>query len=187
MNYRNILFYLGINLLFFSIFPIINIIYSIYFDFLLSINDYIFTLVISLSLGSIFYLLGYKNKTDISLIEQITFIILSYLFIPLLISIPFNFSIYDMDFLNSYFESISGFTATGFSTIIDVEDIDCMKPIDLCSNETIYYKILAFPTEKTEELLLEWEKRKEEKTELEKLLRKKDKGEPKQTVCHLII
>ena len=142
MNYRNILFYLGINLLFFSIFPIINIIYSIYFDFLLSINDYIFTLVISLSLGSIFYLLGYKNKTDISLIEQITFIILSYLFIPLLISIPFNFSIYDMDFLNSYFESISGFTATGFSTIIDVEDID--QPLILWRSSSQWYGGLFF-------------------------------------------
>ena len=72
MNYKSILFFLGFNLLFFSIFPFLNIIYSIYFDFLLSINDYILTLVISLSLGLLFLFIGYKNKNDILLTEQIT-------------------------------------------------------------------------------------------------------------------
>ena len=47
-----------------------------------------------------------------------------YLFIPLLISIPYNLSIYNISFLDSYFESMSGFTTTGFSIIENIEAID---------------------------------------------------------------
>ena len=45
-------------------------------------------------------------------------------FIPLLISIPYFLSIYNISFLNSYFESVSGITATGFSVIENIQDID---------------------------------------------------------------
>jgi len=41
-----------------------------------------------------------------------------------LISVPYFLSIYNIDFLNSYFESVSGITATGFSIIENTEDID---------------------------------------------------------------
>ena len=34
---------------------------------------------------------------------------------PLVISIPYYLSIYNLSFLNCYFESVSGFTSTGFS------------------------------------------------------------------------
>ena len=33
-------------------------------------------------------------------------------------------SIYNINFINSYFESVSGFTATGFSIIENLKDID---------------------------------------------------------------
>ena len=48
---------------------------------------------------------------------QIIFILLSFLLIPVLISIPYVLSIYDISLLNAYFESVSGFTTTGFSII----------------------------------------------------------------------
>ena len=38
--------------------------------------------------------------------------------------IPYNLSIYNVGFVNSYFESISGFTTTGFSIIQNVKIID---------------------------------------------------------------
>jgi trk system potassium uptake protein TrkH len=41
-----------------------------------------------------------------------------------LISIPYLFSDYDISFLNSYFESSSGFTTTGFSIIENINNID---------------------------------------------------------------
>ena len=124
MNYKSILFFLGIYSLFVSFFSILNILYSIYFDFILDLNSYLITLVISLVVGSLFCYVGHRHSKNISLNAQILFIVLSFIFIPLLISIPYFFSIYNIGLLNSYFESVSGFTTTGFSIIENIKDID---------------------------------------------------------------
>jgi len=124
MNYKSILYFLGINSLIVSFFSIINILYSIYLDFLIGLNSYLITLFVSLSIGSIFYYLGRNDSKNVTLADQIVFIILSFILIPCLISIPYFLSIYDMSLLNSYFESISGFTTTGFTTLNNVNKID---------------------------------------------------------------
>jgi len=124
MNYKGILFFLGIYSLLVSIFSVLNILYSVYFDFVIDLNSYLSTFLISLVVGSIFLYVGRYHNKNITLIDQITFIVLSFIFIPLLISVPYFFSIYNIGFLNSYFESVSGFTTTGFSTIENVKDID---------------------------------------------------------------
>ena len=46
-----------------------------------------------------------------------TYNIFGYFLLPIIISIPFYFSIYNLTFVNSYFEAISGFTSTGFYNI----------------------------------------------------------------------
>ena len=124
MNYKGILFFLGIFSLLVSFFSFLNILYSIYFNFNLDINSYIFSLIFSLIIGIFFYIIGHKNSKNILLSEQIILIILSFLFLPILISIPYYLSVYDISLLNSYFESVSGFTTTGFSIIENVEIID---------------------------------------------------------------
>ena len=124
MNYRGILFFFGIYSLFVSFFSILNILYSIYFNFILDLNSYIISLIISLITGLSFCFIGRRYNKNISLSDQIVLIILSFIFIPLLISVPYFLSIYNIDFLNSYFESVSGITATGFSIIENTEDID---------------------------------------------------------------
>ena len=142
MNYRSILFFLGFNLLFFSIFPIINIAYSIYFDFLLALDNYLVILFISLFIGSLFFYLGKSSKNNFALTEQITFIVLIYCIVPLLISIPYAFSIYDLSFIDSYFESVSGFTTTGFSVLENIENID--KPLILWRSSSQWLGGLIF-------------------------------------------
>ncbi len=124
MNYKGILFFLGIYSLFVSFFSILNILYSIYFNFILDLNSYVITLIISLVAGSLFCFVGRGHHKNISLSDQITFIILSFLLIPLLISVPYFLSIYNISLLNSYFESVSGLTTTGFSIIENINDID---------------------------------------------------------------
>ena len=124
MNYKGILFFLGIYLLLVSIFSILNIFYSIYFDFIVGINSYFITLFISLFLGFLFLYIGHKDSRKVNLTDQITFILLSYVLIPCLISIPYLYSIYNFDLLNSYFESVSGITTTGFSIIQNINNID---------------------------------------------------------------
>ena len=124
MNYKSILYFLGIYTFLISVFSILNILYSIYFDFVIDLNSYLITFFISLTIGSLFCYIGRNNNKDITLINQIVLVFLSFIFIPCLVSIPYILSIYDISFLNAYFESVSGFTATGFSIIEDVEKID---------------------------------------------------------------
>ena len=124
MNYKGILFFLGIYSLLVSLFSILNILYSIYFDFTIDLNSYLITLFISLAVGSLFSYIGRNYSKDIVLTDQIIFIVLGFILIPLLISIPYILSIYNISFLNSYFESVSGFTTTGFSIIENIDNID---------------------------------------------------------------
>ncbi len=124
MNYKSILFYLGINSLLVSLLSVLNILYSIYFNFILDINSYLITFLFSFIIGSIFLYIGNIHSKNISLIDQITFIIASFILLPILIGIPYFLSIYNFGFLNSYFEAVSGFTTTGFSTINNIKNID---------------------------------------------------------------
>ena len=124
MNYKSILFFLGIYSLFVSIFSILNILYSVYFNFKLGLNLYLSTLIISLIIGLVFIYIGYKQRRNITLVDQIIFVVLSFTLIPCLLSIPYIFSIYNIGILDSYFESVSGLTTTGFSIIRYVENID---------------------------------------------------------------
>jgi len=124
MNYKSILFFLGIFSILISLFSLLNIFYSIYFDFIIGLNLYLITFSVSLVLGFLFYFIGRNHRKSIILTDQIIFILLSFILLPLLISIPFNLSIYDMNLLDSYFESVSGFTTTGFSVINHIDNVD---------------------------------------------------------------
>tara|TARA_B100000989_G_scaffold80944_1_gene57734 strand:- start:232 stop:1497 length:1266 start_codon:yes stop_codon:yes gene_type:complete len=71
--------------------------------------------------------LFYKIKTTekkSSIFEKILTVFFGYLLIPLVLSIPFYFSIYNITFLDSYFEAISGFTSTGFTIFENIKLID---------------------------------------------------------------
>ena len=124
MNHKSILFFLGIFSILVSFFSILNIAYSIYFDFIIGLNSYLITFLISLLIGCFFLYLGKNNNKNISLIEQITFILLSFIFIPLLLGIPYYLSIYNISLLDSYFESVSGYTTTGYSIFQNIKNVD---------------------------------------------------------------
>ena len=142
MNYKSILFFIGIYSLIISFFSILNIFYSIYFDFIIGLNSYLITFFISFIIGLLFYFLGRNHSKEVTLTDQIFSIILIFIFIPFLTSIPYFDSIYDFNFLNSYFESVSGFTGTGFSIIRNVEDID--QPLILWRSSSQWIGGLAF-------------------------------------------
>ena len=106
-----------------SILSFFNIIYSYYLNLYLNLNTYYFSLLISLMISALFYRIEIPLK-KISIFNKIFTVFLGYLIIPLILSIPFYFSIYNLTFLNSYFESISGFTSTGFSIFENIKHID---------------------------------------------------------------
>jgi len=115
--------YLGIFSLIISILSFFNIVYSYYFNLYLNLDSYVYSLFISLFFGLIF-LTKKKNNFQISIYTKITTVISGYIVLPIIISIPFYFSIYNISFLDSYFESISGFTSTGFTIFDNIKHLD---------------------------------------------------------------
>ena len=122
MSYFSLI-YLGIFSLIISVLSFFNIIYSYYFNLYLNLDSYIYSLILSLLLGLIF-LIKKKDNNKISIYHKILTVISGYFIFPAIISIPFYFSIYNISFLDSYFESISGFTSTGFSVFDNVKHLD---------------------------------------------------------------
>ena len=124
MNYRSLSFFLSLFCFPISILAFVNILYSSYFDYFLSINSYFITLIISVVTGTGFYLLGKNSDKKIDFIDQLILIILVYFIDGFLISIPFFLSNSQVSFLSAFFESISGLTGTGFSTFKDIKYLD---------------------------------------------------------------
>tara|TARA_B100000575_G_C23099348_1_gene634188 strand:+ start:71 stop:1483 length:1413 start_codon:yes stop_codon:yes gene_type:complete len=124
MNFKSISFYLSLFCFPISVLAFINILYSSYFDYFLSINSYIATLILSLIIGSGLFIFGKKAAKKINFIEQLILIILVYIVISIFLSLPFYLSNYQVTFLNSFFESVSGITGTGYSTFKNIKYLD---------------------------------------------------------------
>jgi trk system potassium uptake protein len=124
MNIRSISYYLGLFCYPISILAFINILYASYFDYFLSIDTYFKTLLISLIAGIGLSNYGKNSPKKINFIEQLFLIISIYLLTSFLIALPFYLSNYQVTFLNSFFESISGLTGTGFSTFKNIKYLD---------------------------------------------------------------
>ncbi len=124
MNIKSIFFYVGLFCFPISILAFVNILYSSYFDYFLSIESYFITLFLSLIIGSGFYFLGKKSNKKINFIDQIVLIIFVYFLIGFLISIPFYLSNLQITFVSAFFEAISGVTGTGFTVFKNIKYLD---------------------------------------------------------------
>ena len=122
MSYFSLVF-LGIFSLLISVLSFFNIIYSYYFNLYLNIDSYVYSLILSLFFGLIF-LFKKKDNYKVSIYHKLLTVISGYFLIPLILSIPFFFSIYNISFLDSYFETISGFTSTGFTIFENIKHLD---------------------------------------------------------------
>ena len=124
MNFKSIFFYIGLFCFPISLLSFINILYSSYFDFFLSIESYFTTLILSLFIGTSLFLIGKKSNKKLNFIEQLILIISVYILIGFLISIPYYLSNLKVTFLSSFFEAVSGLTGTGFSTFKNIKYLD---------------------------------------------------------------
>ncbi len=115
--------YLSFFFILISIFSFFNILYSYYFNLFLNLNTYYFSLIISLIIGIIFYKIR-DPETKPTIFEKIITVLLGYFLMPLILSLPFYLSIYNLPFINSYFEAVSGFTSTGFTIFQNIKHID---------------------------------------------------------------
>ena len=119
LQIRYLSFFFGI----ISILSFFNIIYSYYLNLYLNLDTYYLSFIVSLIISILFYKLKVPNKKP-NIYYKILTIFFGYIFIPLILSIPFYFSIYNLTFINSYFEAISGFTSTGFTIFENIKNID---------------------------------------------------------------
>ena len=124
MNYKSISFYLGLFCFPISLLAFVNILFSSYFNYFLSIEAYFITLIVSFIFGCGLYFLGKDSKKKIEFVDQLILIILVYLIIGFLISIPFYLSNFQITFISAFFESISGLTGTGFSIFKNIKYLD---------------------------------------------------------------
>ena len=115
--------YLSFFFIIISFFSFFNILYSYYFNLYLNLNTYFFSLIISAVIGFIFYKIDLVNKKP-TIFEKIITILLGYSLLPFVLSIPLYLSIYNLTFISAYFETISGFTSTGFTIFENIKHID---------------------------------------------------------------
>ena len=106
-----------------TILSFLNVIYSYYLNLYLNLNTYYISLVTSLCIAFLFYKLE-RVQLKTTIFDKILTIFFGYLLIPIVLSFPFYFSIYNLTFLDAYFEVISGFTSTGFSIFENIKNID---------------------------------------------------------------
>ena len=123
MNLSGIFYYLGkINILI-IFFSIINLLYCFYFDFKINLEIYFYTLILSSSYYIITFKIKFKKK-NFRTNNLILFSLLGWIILPLIMSLPFWLGGYS-DFLDSYFEAVSGFSSFGasvFSNKINILD-----------------------------------------------------------------
>ena len=106
MNFKGVLYYVGLACWPVAILSFVNILYSSYFDHYLNLNSYLITLVVSLLFAFSFYLISKNAEKNIKFHEQLVLIFIVYFFISLLISIPYFFSYYQISFIDSFFDNI---------------------------------------------------------------------------------
>ena len=103
MNYIKLI-YLSVFCGLIAILSFFNIIYSYYLNLYLNLNTYVYTFIISGFLTIIFSLIDKNNENKITIYSKIVTIIFGYFLLPLIISIPFYFSNYNLTFIDSYLE-----------------------------------------------------------------------------------
>jgi trk system potassium uptake protein TrkH len=116
---RYLSFFLGL----IAVLSLLNVIYSYYLNLYLNLNTYYLSFITSSIIGFIFYRFE-KIKLKVTIFDKILTVFFGYLLLPIILSLPFYFSIYNLTFLNAFFEAISGFTSTGFTIFDNIKHID---------------------------------------------------------------
>jgi len=124
MNFKAIAYYLSLLCFPIGFLSFVNILYSLYFDYFLSVDLYFITLLVSIIFSIILFFFGRRAEKKLNFFDQISLIIFTYLSISIFISIPYYFSNYQLTLINSLFESFSGVTLTGFTIFNNIKYLD---------------------------------------------------------------
>ncbi len=106
--------YLGILLLISSIFRIFPIAVALYYKE--PIGGFVSTMFISIALGASLYYFSRDTKSSLTLKDGLILTALSFIIFSLISSISF-LEVFNYDFIDAFFESVSGYTTTGLSVM----------------------------------------------------------------------
>jgi len=81
-------------------------------------------MVISFLFGTSLYSFSKNGEKNIKFYEKLVLMFLVYILVSLLISVPYYFGSYQLSFIDSFFESVSGLTTTGFTVFYNVKFLD---------------------------------------------------------------
>ena len=114
-NYKTVFYTLGLLQIILGVFMLIPIISQLVFDQFNS--TFLVSSIITIIFGSLFAISNLSHEKKISLQGAFILTALAWISIAIFGSLPFYFSILNLSFTDSFFESMSGITTTG-STII---------------------------------------------------------------------
>lgn len=85
--------------------------------------SFLYTMIISLLLGAVFYLIGKKKQHELYRREAFLLVFLVYLFLGLISAMPFYLNKTLGSYCDAFFEMVSGYTTTG-ATILEGKQYD---------------------------------------------------------------
>ena len=89
----------------------------------LDIGSFFFVFLITLLFVTLVFFKK-KNLKKTSIFEKIFTVITGYLFIPILLAIPYYLILNNLSLFDAYFESVSGFTSTGFTVFENLKHLN---------------------------------------------------------------
>ena len=90
--------YLSVFFALVSILSFFNVLYSYYFNLYLNLDTYFYTLIVSLVISLTFYKIKTQDYKP-NIFDKILTILFGYFLLPIVLSIPFYFSIYNITFI----------------------------------------------------------------------------------------
>jgi trk system potassium uptake protein len=124
MNYYLISRLLGILIMFLGAFQSLSIIVAVIYDESQSIYAYAFSTVLVEVIGFWLYVFGKKNDDEtLYRREAIATVALSWLAIGILGALPYVIEGGIPNYIDAFFETVSGFTTTGSTILVDIESL----------------------------------------------------------------
>ncbi|MFA6334411.1 MAG: potassium transporter TrkG [Bacteroidales bacterium] len=122
MNINVVTRYIGIVLLLNALFMLISAIVSALYDFDSSFSPLILSAMITFMTG-FFPLIFVKNVAEINIKEGFTIVVFSWILSCLFGMLPYILYGGEFSIINSWYESVSGYTTTGATILTDVENL----------------------------------------------------------------
>ena len=118
-NYKTVFFTLGILQIILGIFMLIPVIAQFFYD---EIDSSFFgASIVTVIFGTLFFLSNLDHDKKLNLQQAFLLTALSWLSIAIFGSLPFIFSTIELSITDAFFESMSGITTTGSTTISNLE------------------------------------------------------------------